>query len=54
MTFMMPWLVQRCGGIWPGFGEGAQSPKKKTLIFVNNRLEGNAPNTIAAMVEPED
>ncbi len=25
--------------------------KKKTLIFVNNRLEGNALNTIAAMIE---
>jgi len=32
--------------------EGKQSPKKKTLIFVNNRLEGNALNTIAAMLEP--
>ena len=30
-----------------------KSPDKqrKTLIFVNNRLEGNALNTIAAMVE---
>ena len=26
-------------------------PKKQTLIFVNNRLEGNALNTIAAMIE---
>jgi uncharacterized protein YecE (DUF72 family) len=26
-------------------------PQKKTLIFVNNRLEGNALNTIAAMIE---
>jgi hypothetical protein len=35
--------------------EGAQSPnKKKTLIFVNNRLEGNALETIAATLEPED
>lgn len=34
--------------------EGVQSPKKKTLIFVNNRLQGNALETIAAMLEPED
>jgi uncharacterized protein YecE (DUF72 family) len=27
----------------------AQGPKRKTLIFVNNRLEGNAIATIAAM-----
>ena len=33
--------------------EGTQSPNKKTLIFVNNRLEGNALETIAAMLEPE-
>ncbi len=32
--------------------EGKSPDKqKKTLIFVNNRLEGNALNTIAAMVE---
>ena len=29
----------------------AAGTKKKTLIFVNNRLEGNALNTIAAMIE---
>ena len=33
--------------------EGVKTPKRKTLIFVNNRLEGNALNTIAAMVAPE-
>ena len=33
-------------------GEGTKTPKRKTLIFVNNRLEGNALNTIAAMIEP--
>lgn len=27
--------------------------KKKTLIYVNNRLDGNALETIAAMLEPE-
>jgi hypothetical protein len=27
------------------------STRKKTLIFVNNRLEGKALNTIAAMIE---
>ena len=26
--------------------------RKKTFIYVNNRLEGNALNTIAAMLEP--
>jgi uncharacterized protein YecE (DUF72 family) len=32
----------------------AAGSKKKTLIFVNNRLEGNALNTIAAMIEGVD
>jgi uncharacterized protein YecE (DUF72 family) len=27
--------------------------KRKTLIYVNNRLEGNAPETIASMIEPQ-
>jgi len=27
-------------------------PKRKTFIFVNNRLEGNALGTITAMLEP--
>ena len=31
--------------------EGLTAPKRKTFIFVNNRLEGNALATIAAMVE---
>jgi uncharacterized protein YecE (DUF72 family) len=31
--------------------EGKAAPKRKTLIFVNNRLEGNALETIAAMLE---
>ena len=30
----------------------AAGPSRKTFIFVNNRLEGNALETIAAMVEP--
>jgi uncharacterized protein YecE (DUF72 family) len=29
----------------------AAGPKKKTFIFVSNRLEGNSPGTIAAMLE---
>ena len=29
----------------------AAGTKKKTLIFLNNRLEGNALNSIAAMIE---
>ena len=29
-------------------------PRKKTLMFVNNRLEGNALNTITAMIEGVD
>jgi hypothetical protein len=29
----------------------AAGAKKKTLIFVNNRLEGNALETISAMIE---
>ncbi len=32
--------------------EGDATPQQKTFIFVNNRLEGNALETIAAMVEP--
>lgn len=34
--------------------EGTAAPKRKTLIFVNNRLEGNALESIAAMLEPEN
>jgi hypothetical protein len=34
--------------------EGAVTDRKrKTLIYVNNRLEGNALETIAAMVSPD-
>ena len=29
-------------------------PKRKTFIYVNNRLEGNALETIAAMTGQED
>jgi hypothetical protein len=33
--------------------EGASpGSEKKTFIYVNNRLEGNALETIAAMLEP--
>ncbi len=32
----------------------AEGTKKKTLIFVNNRLEGNALNSISAMIEAVD
>jgi len=34
--------------------EGEVSPKRKTLIFVNNRLEGNALETTSAMLELSD
>jgi len=34
--------------------EGKEAGKKKTFIYVNNRLEGNALETIAAMVEEDD
>ena len=30
----------------------AAGPKRRTFVFVNNRLEGNAISTIAAMTEP--
>lgn len=30
----------------------AAGPKKRTFVFVNNRLEGNAISTIAALLEP--
>ena len=30
---------------------GKKNPKRKTFIFVNNRLEGNALNTIRAMLD---
>jgi len=29
----------------------AAGPERKTLIYINNRLEGNALETISAMVE---
>jgi hypothetical protein len=32
-------------------GEAA-GPKRRTFIYVNNRLESNAISTIAAMLEP--
>ena len=32
----------------------AAGPKRKTFVFVNNRLEGNALGTIAAMLEQRD
>jgi hypothetical protein len=31
--------------------EGKKTPKRKTFIFVNNRLEGNALETIRAMLK---
>jgi hypothetical protein len=31
--------------------DGKKNPKRKTLIFVNNRLEGNALQTINAMLD---
>ena len=30
----------------------AARPKRRTFVFVNNRLEGNAISTIAALVSP--
>ena len=30
----------------------ARERKKMTFLFVNNRLEGNAPGTILSVVEP--
>lgn len=34
--------------------EGTKAgPKRKTLIFVNNRMEGNALATIAAMISAD-
>ena len=32
----------------------AAGPKRRTFIFVNNRLEGNAISTIAAMIHPTE
>jgi hypothetical protein len=29
------------------------APKRRTFVFVNNRLEGNALGTIAAMLQPD-
>ena len=34
--------------------EGTIAPKRKTFIYVNNRLEGNALATIAAMISGHD
>jgi hypothetical protein len=33
-------------------GGRAAGPKAKAFIYVNNRLEGNAISTIAAMIQP--
>ena len=33
--------------------EGCEVPDRETYIYVNNRLEGNAPQTIEAMVKSE-
>jgi len=30
----------------------AAGPKRRTFIFINNRLEGSAISTIAAMIQP--
>jgi hypothetical protein len=30
---------------------GKRNPKKKTFLFINNRLEGNSLNTIRAMID---
>jgi len=30
----------------------AAGPKRKTFVFANNRMEGNALGTIAAMIAP--
>ena len=32
-------------------GAGKMNPDRKTFIYVNNRLEGNALETIKAMLE---
>ena len=32
--------------------EGAEAPGRRTYLFINNRLEGSAPWTIKALVEP--
>ena len=31
--------------------DGVKAKGRKTFIYVNNRLEGNAPSTIEAMVQ---
>jgi uncharacterized protein YecE (DUF72 family) len=31
--------------------QGTQTPGRQTFLYVNNRLEGNAPSTLAAMVD---
>jgi uncharacterized protein YecE (DUF72 family) len=33
--------------------EGKDNPQRKTFLFINNRLEGNALETIAAMIDAE-
>lgn len=34
--------------------EGLSAPKRRTLIYVNNRLEGHAPTTIRAMIDQSE
>jgi hypothetical protein len=38
---------------WALIAEGQPAgPKRRTFVYVNNRLEGNAISTIAAMLSP--
>ena len=44
--------ARAAGGALVSGGTGA-GPKRRTFVFGNNRLEGNAISTIAAMLEPD-
>lgn len=39
---------------WRLIAEGKAAGGKRTFVFVNNRLEGHALTTIAAMADPSD
>jgi hypothetical protein len=52
MSFNRQELAERAAGR-ALIAEGqAAGPNRRTFVFVNNRLEGNALATIAAMLEP--
>lgn len=52
LTCLLPQINEEARAAGAALVEaGKKNPKRKTFIFVNNRLEGNALNTIRAMLD---